>query len=330
MTPFLTNRFAMSKCNVTPCSLILLITLSQFLSGCTVSPDRESEEFISAGYSYANHIRLSGRELATYSRISGDSEYSVSVSDLIEIQSLPGNQFNAGIYVPAQFESSGTQLQATSESSPNFRLKAIEVVDGLMEQLPEINALDPYIRIVLAPEGSGVSIQTEQDLDTQRPVPITFVVPLEQSDAGFGWWKNALETLAHELLHLQHELSPPDPKGTEVDRETAAYLFGQCTVSRFAEKLGAVGFNLNIELNHSAWSDIESGQYYPKMEKIEQIGNPSRQGRTLALGYLYHLVPSGEGTINLVDEEVQEKLFSICDDLPASTPRFSRGLNQPK
>lgn len=328
------SRYLTKKCNVTSSYLTFIVVFSLILSGCATSLSQDAEEFMDAGHSYANYIRLSGRQpqtIETYGRVSGSSEHAVPVSELVKIQPLSGNSFSGGLYITPQYESAASYFDEQPASSPDFRLVAAETLDEIMDELPAVSKLDPDIRVVVAPSGSGVSVRTKHSLGAQRPVPITFVVSVDggPESTGFGLWKGILETLAHELLHLQHEISPPVPKGREVDRETSAYLFGQCAVTRFAEGLGATSFELNIELDYSAWAGIESGRFSPKMEKIQQIGNPSRQGRALALGYLYHLAPSGGGAVSLVDKEIKERLFSVCKELPVRVPQFSFGLDHP-
>lgn len=322
----------MSKRSCSYFLLALSIALSQLLSGCSVSRSQIAEEFMDAGHLYVNHIRLSGGQpgmLETYGRVSGDSETPVPVSELTKVKSVSGADFDGGIYLVPRYDVLGARFETQSEDSPDFQGAAIEVIDEIIRQLSAVDQLNPYIRIVSAPLGSGVSVRTDHPINVERPVPITFIISMDdsQSAIGFNWWKSSLEMIAHELLHLQHKISPPDPRGREVDRETAAYLYGQCAISRYASNLGAGNFEVNIELDQAAWSGIDAGQYSPEMEKIRQIGNASRQGRTLAFGYLYHLAPEAEGVLNLTDEELQRKLFSTCQGLPGSVPPFSRGLD---
>lgn len=325
--------YVMSKHSRSTSVFALAIGFSQlFTAFSAVSHSQTAEEFMDAGHLYVNYIRLSGASpaiLETYGRVSGDSETSVPVSDLTKVQSISGGAFSGGIYLAPEFESLGNRFNSNSEDSPDFQGAAIEIIDEIIRQLPAVSELDPYIRIVSAPLGSGVSVHTEQSIDAERTTPITFIVSMdnEQSVIGFDWWKSSLEMIAHELLHLQHKIAPPDPRGRQVDREAAAYLYGQCAISGYASKLGASTFEVSIEINHQAWSGIEAGKYSPKMRRIRQIGNASRQGRTLAFGYLYHLVPEAEGVLNLTDEKIQRRLFSTCQGLPASVPLFSRGLD---
>lgn len=312
--------------------LAIAVALSQLLSGCSLSRSQTAEEFMDAGHLYANHIRLSGAQpgtLETYGRVSGDTETPVPIGDLTKVKSISGDAFGGGIYLAPGYEELSARFETYSEDSPDFQDAAIEVIDEIIRQLPAVDQLDPYIRIVSAPLGSGVSVRTDHPINVERPVPITFIISMDdsQSAIGFSWWKSSLEMIAHELLHLQHKISPPDPRGREVDRETAAYLYGQCAISRYASNLGVSNFEVNIELDQGAWPGVDVGQYSPEMEKIRQIGNASRQGRTLAFGYIYHLAPAAEGVLNLTDEELQRSLFSTCQELPGSVPLFSRGLD---
>jgi len=137
-------------------------------------------------------------------------------------------------------------------------------------------------------------------------------------------WLGVLEF--RESLRVQHGITPPGTAANRVNNSTAAYLFGQCAVAWFTLALDASELIVNIDVDLDAFPGLVDGRFAPDMRKIRQIGNESRQGRTLAFAYLYSLAPEDEGAIDLLSPTFQERLAPECDAAPSNVRPFSSGI----
>lgn len=316
-------------------NLMLFVGLSPLLFGCAISPSHQAQEFMDAGHSHANYVRMSNgnqRVLETYGRVSGDSEQPLTIDELTRLQAISGEYFSAGIYAPSQLDAveikTALSFPELVDDEPDFLAGLAEALDVVMSNLADVRSLNPHIRIVAAPAGSGVSVATSQSIDGEGEVSFTVVIGVgdDAANATFVWWKETAAMTAHELLRFQHELAPPDPLGSRVNRATSAYLFGQCAVSWFAEGLGASSLAINIELDPDAFPGILEGRFSPNMARIRQIGSESRQGRTLAFAYIYHLAAEDGGAVDLLSGQLQERLIPQCRLAPSTVRDFSGGF----
>ena len=316
------------------CFIFIFLTLTALLSGCAAWQSHQAQEFMDAGHSHANSVRMFGnpRVLETYGRVSGDSENPISLDQLIEIQALSGAHFEGGIYTPDFIEQTeankALSLANTVNESPDFVAGLVEALDMAMSRLPDFKRLNPYLRIVAAPAGSGVSLTTRQGIESDGVTPLTVLIAFgeDMPNNGADWWVDAISMAAHESLRVQHGITPPGSAANRVNNSTAAYLFGQCAVAWFTLALDASELIVNIDVDLDAFPGLVDGRFAPDMRKIRQIGNESRQGRTLAFAYLYSLAPEDEGAIDLLSPTFQERLAPECDAAPSNVRPFSSGI----
>ncbi|PZQ14745.1 MAG: hypothetical protein DI564_09580 [Rhodanobacter denitrificans] len=140
------------------------------------------------------------------------------------------------------------------------------------------------------------------------------------------WWMQAVDVLAHEMLHVQHTLSGRDARG--VDNEVAAYLVGVCAQSWLtldAKKGAEFRLDISSPLIERVFPGLREGRWEPHPDRFGRDfgkGLPdSVKGRTTAYAVMYHQYATA-GLLNFGDQASMQPMLDDCRSFATDVPAF--------
>lgn len=193
------------------------------------------------------------------------------------------------------------------------------------EGFPALSARRTTINVFVAPYQSGRRVRAEVPIEATA-VTATFIVGVDLDDrkTPISWWLPMLDTVAHELLHVELALVN---KGTgSLDEETAAYLTGLCAqvwMTLDSGRQASMTVDVSQPFVQQTFPGISEGQWAPRADQLAAFKgmNVSGIGRSVAYAWIYHRYATA-GSLNLGDRSRLTPLLEECQRYGNAVPRF--------
>lgn len=269
-----------------------------------------------------------GLVFTSYGRAGGRSERLASNEELAEVWTMEST-WGTAAFVAAPDEAADLQQGFADHkdgTSPLFNAFDVAMRSAI-DSLPAVSDHGVDLKILLAFPGSGRAIRRQHLVDG-TPLEFAFLAHLNQdqnADAenpGAIRWVAMVSTIVHELLHVEHRLQDLRPES--INSETAAELFGDCAISRFATAAGAnlkLSFD-DVSLPDDGFPGLEDGIFAPRVQRFPSR-NATLRGQRMKQAWLYHY-SSGE-PLSFTDPEAVDQMLRLCDQLSRRVPDFANG-----
>lgn len=194
-----------------------------------------------------------------------------------------------------------------------------------LEVFPALVTRRTVINLYAAPFGSGRRVQAAMPISTDA-LTASIVVGLDVNDRKTPqhWWLLIVDTVSHELLHVQHALA-----GKEVDAlndETAAYLTGVCAqiwLTLDLQKRAEMTLDVSHPFIQQVFPGISEGRWAPRVDALTAYKgmDTSGIGRSVAYATIYHKYAI-DGAFDLGDEARVKPILEECSRYGVSIPQF--------
>src|SRR6056297_669300 len=201
---------------------------------------------------------------------------------------------------------------------------AIEAVEKSISTFDTVQNKKFVINLVSSPDDRPIYVVSASDVDSAEVSLVIYAGhPAYLADAA-RWWAGTTETIAHELMHLQHQLSSAVSYKPSVESEFAGTVVGKCGYLKYLIEIG--DREVDFEFSRSSIQDqifpaLHSEQFQYNKEKLNRLGSFNEIADVLGSAYSLHLL--GEQPTRLDGLSVVKPLFDYCDSLYNRIPRIS-------
>lgn len=263
------------------------------------------------------------RSINSIARVGGGSPTRIDVDTLKTQKMVSTGRVEMRLKMPDLYGDDEPDSDISSSEWERYGSAAIKALQKTISTFDTLKGKRLLVNLVSSPRDKPIYIASASEAASSE---ISLVVyaghPAYPADAA-RWWAGTTETITHELMHLQHQLSDAVSYEPSVESELAGEVMGKCGYLNYLIEIGVTEVDFEFSkstIQDEIFPELHGEQFQYDKQKLKRLGNINEIADVLGSAYALHLL--GEQPTKLDDLSAVKPLLDYCGSLHEKIPRI--------
>ncbi|MFU8831978.1 MAG: hypothetical protein ACNA7J_07450 [Wenzhouxiangella sp.] len=270
-------------------------------------------------------VRSGGAVLSSIAKRGGQTHRTLSRSDLLEVLVMEA-RWGEIIFLSDDDNFAQAMRYISSEAFEQYWKHARKAIESRVSVMDHIAGRKLIVSTLIMEGGLGYTYRQDAPLSTEHLEIAISALPVDTLE--ITWWDLFLDTVVHELTHVNHHLAGAEEQATNVESEAAAEIVAGCAKIEFYENLAKESDIDSIRLTFEdqgfmhAFPGLSEGEFQPSMNELMVLDHFTIKGKVLGAAALHVFTRKGE--IDFTDAEMMQSIRAYCRHVSNKIPRFEQ------